>query len=65
MLADTYAHNYQDGKYQGNQIIQLDTEPKDNKGKKGIWHNKGKVQMEGVVPKGTHSTSYRTKVTGD
>ena len=29
MLADTYANNYQDSKYKGNQITQLDTEPKD------------------------------------
>ena len=28
MLADTYANNYQDGKYKGNQITQLDAEPK-------------------------------------
>ena len=49
MLADTYAKNYQDGKYKGNQITQLDAEPKDNKCKKGIWHNKDKVQREGVV----------------
>ena len=36
----------------------LDAEPKDNKFKKGIWHNKDKVQTEGVVAKGTYSTSY-------
>ena len=41
MLADTYANNYQDGKYKSNQITQLDAEPIDNKGKKGIRHNKG------------------------
>ena len=52
-------------KYKGNQITQLDAEPKDNKGKKGIWHNKGKVQTEGVVAKGTYSTSYTPKVTED
>ena len=49
MLADTYANNYQDGKYKGNQITQLGAEPKDNKCKNGIWHNKGKAQTEGVV----------------
>ena len=37
ILADTYANNYQDGKYEGNQITQLDAEIKDNKGEKGIW----------------------------
>ena len=36
MLADTYANNYQDGKYKSNQITQVDVAPKDNKGKKGI-----------------------------
>ena len=36
MLADRYNNNYQDGMYKGNQITQLDVEPKDNKGKKGI-----------------------------
>ena len=48
IFADTYANNYQDGKYKGNQITQLDAEPKDNKNKKGAWHNKGKVQTEVV-----------------
>ena len=62
MLVDTYSNNYQDGKYKGNQIIQLDAEPKDNKDKKGIWHTKGKLQTEGVVAKGTYSTSYMPKV---
>ena len=65
MLADTYANNYQDGKYKGNQITQLDAEPKDNKGKKVIWHNKGKVQTEGIVAIGTYSTSYTPKVIKD
>ena len=65
VLADTYANNYRDGKYKGNQITQLDAEPKDNKGKKGIWHNKGKIQTEGVVEKGTSSTSYTPRVTED
>ena len=52
MLADTsYANNYQVGKYKGNQITQLDAERKDNKGKKGIWHKKCKVQTEDVVAK--------------
>ena len=64
-MTDTYANNYQDGKYKGKQITQLDAEPKDNKGKKCIWHNKGKVQTEGVVAKGTYSTSYTPKVTED
>ena len=41
----------------------MDAESKDNKGKKGIWHNKGKVQTEGVVAKGSYSTSYTPKVT--
>ena len=63
MLADTYANNYQVGKYKGNPIIKLDAEPIDNKGKKSKWHNKCKVQTEGVVAKGTHSTSYMPKVT--
>ena len=46
MMADTYTNNsYQDDKYKGNQITQLDAEPKDKKGKKAIWHNKGKVQI--------------------
>ena len=31
MLADTYANNYRDDKYKGNQITQLDAEPKDKK----------------------------------
>ena len=65
MLADTYDNNYQDGKYNGNQITELNAEPKDNKCKKGIWHNKGKVQTEGVVAKDAYSTSYRSKVTVD
>ena len=65
VLADTFTNNYQDGKYKGNQITQLDAVLKDNKGKKSIWHNKGKIQTEGVVPKGTHSTSYMPKVTED
>ena len=64
-LADTHAYNYQGGKYTGNQITQLDVEPKDNKGKKGKWHNKCKVQTEGVVAKGTDSTSYTPKVIED
>ena len=64
MLADTYANNYQDGKNKGNQITQLDAELKHNNVKRGIWH-KGKVQMEGVVAKGTYSTSYTPKVTDD
>ena len=46
-------------------ITQLNAEPKDNKGKKGIWHNKDKVQTEGVVVKGTCSTSYTPKVNED
>ena len=57
MLVDMYTNNYQDDKYKGNQVTQLDAEPKDNKVKKGKWH-KGKVQTEGVVVKGTDSTSY-------
>ena len=65
MSADTYANNYQDGKYKGNQITQLDIEPKDNQGKKGIWHNKGEVQTEGVVAIGTYCTNYTPKVTED
>ena len=56
MLADTYANNYQDSKYKCYQITELDDEHKDNKGKNGIWHNKGKVETEGVVVKGTYST---------
>ena len=34
ILADAYANNYQDGKYKGNQITQLDAEPKDRKCKR-------------------------------
>ena len=55
VLADTYTNNYQDGKYKGNKITRFNAEPK---GKKGIWHNKGKIETEGVVAKGTYSTSY-------
>ena len=62
MLADTYAYNYQDGTYKGNQITQLDAKPK---GKNGISHNNGKVQTDGVVAKGTYSTSNTPKVTED
>ena len=65
MSADTYANNYPDGKYKGNQITQLDAELKDNKGKNGIWHKKGKVQTESVVAKGTHSTNYMPRDTED
>ena len=65
MLVDMYANNYQDGKYKGNQITQLDADPKHNKCKKGEWHKKCMVQTEGVVPKGTYSTSYTPKVTED
>ena len=68
MLADTYVNNYQDGKYKGNQITQLDAEPKDNKDMKGIIYgiNKSKVQTEGVVAKGIHSipTCQRSARTG-
>ena len=61
MLEDTNANNYQECKYKGNQMTQLDAEHKDNKGKKGTWRNKCKVQTEGVVPKCTHRTSYTPK----
>ena len=47
-----------------NQITQLDAAPKDNKGEKGVWHNKGKVQTEDVqkihIVQATRRRSPRT-----
>ena len=65
MLADTHDNNFQDGKYNGKKITQLDADPTDNNGKNGIWHNNGKVHTEGVEAKGTYSTRYTPKVTED